>query len=155
MFEPMQVILAKTTLTALQVHIGKSGLAIGDSVYLRLMDDGQIGVIAKLTHYRLGLFPYKAQTLVGLIPPIDRASLLPHMSGAETMRVRIVTLTPEHLAPDRRAELAVSVWGVMRFVRAPTASRPAVKTAPPPEPAPPEPPAAIPPPPPFRKASAG
>ena len=161
MNEPLQVILAKTSLTSLQLHIGKSGLSIDDPADLRLMEDGQIGVLATLTRYRFGIFPYKANALVGLIPPQDRDYLLPHMANIDSMRVRIVTLTPEHLSVDHRPELAISVWGIMRFVRAPTAPRtqvkatptPAAQEAPPPEAAV-EPPGAIPPPPPFRKASA-
>ena len=154
MHEPLQIILAKSTLTALQLHVGKSGLSIGDSAGLSLRDDGQIGVLATLTRYRLGLLPYRSQVLIGLIPLHDRAQLLPHMANADSMRVRVVALTPEHLAPDHRAEIAISVWGIMRFVPAPSGARPPTQPAPP-DAKPAEAKPGIPPPPPFRKISAG
>lgn len=135
MNEPLQTILAKTTLSEVFVHIGRAGLSIGDAAELALLDNGQIGVFAEVRRRWLGLWPRQVLTLIGLIAPQDSAALTPFLRRGTPLRVRVVALTPEHLAsgkPDSatRTEISLSVWGSV-----PVVPRPASAQASAPEPA--------------------
>lgn len=124
MNEPLQVILAKTTLAELYVHIGRAGLSMGDPAELAMMENGRIGVYALMRRRWLGLWPHQVQGLVGLLDARDSAVLAPFLRKETALRVRIVALTPEHLAGNamsgaRGTEISLSVWGAIPVVPRP------------------------------------
>lgn len=109
MRDPLQTILPMTRLVELRVHVARTGLSIGDTATAVMMTDGRIGIFASVQRYRLGLIPHRPQRLLGLLTPAAEGLIAPALAAGEPFRVRIVGLTPEHLAPE--PEIHVSVWG--------------------------------------------
>ena len=109
MHDPMQPILPMTRLVGLQVHVARTGLSIGDTATAALLPEGMVGIFAAVQRYRLGLIPYRPLRLLGLLAPAAAGLIAPALVAGETFRIRIVGLTPEHLAPE--PEVHVSIWG--------------------------------------------
>lgn len=111
MQEMMQPLIHKAPLQELRVHIGKSGLCIGDQAELFLHDDGQIGVVAILRRNWFGLFTQNKRAKLGTLGPAAVKAIARNLANEGRLRVRIVGLTPEHLTEAGVAEVYVSVWG--------------------------------------------
>lgn len=104
-------LIRKAELIRLQVNVTRAGLSIGDVAELRLIDADQIAVFAEIRSYWLGLIPHRGWRMLGLLGPAASAMILPSLHHGDHLRVRIVGLTPEHLASSGVAEVHVSVWG--------------------------------------------
>lgn len=105
-----QPIIRKVQVLDLAIHVQKSGLCLGDPLQLVAMTDGQIGVYTLQRRALLGLLARKPR-YVGHLGPSASRIVAPLLSGAEDLRVRVVGLTPEHLASSAGPEVHVSVWG--------------------------------------------
>lgn len=111
MQDVMLPLIRKAELVQLSVNVAKAGLSMGDTAEVALMDAEQIGVFGVIRCHWLGLVPYRARRQLGQLGPAAREVLLPSLTHGDHLRVRIVGLTPEHLATNGRPEIHVSVWG--------------------------------------------
>ncbi|MFN4170220.1 MAG: hypothetical protein ACK4GW_00575 [Pseudorhodobacter sp.] len=109
----LQPILHKTPLIGLCRGINRSGLSIGDTAKLLPTAEGGIEVAAQMRR-RFLLVSRRQLCVIGQLGPAATRLVAPLLARSETLRVRIVGITPEHLAPDGRAEVHVSVWGHIR-----------------------------------------
>lgn len=104
-------ILGKARLHEVRVHVGRSGLCLNDPALLRMTPEGRLEVMARMRHRWLGLVPRWRWQVLGELGPRACALLAPWLEEAEPLRLRIVGLTPEHIAAP---EVFVSVWGEQR-----------------------------------------
>jgi hypothetical protein len=109
-------LLPKAPVSNLQVHVGRSGLAMGDTAQLLRLEDGSIGISAKVSVLVLGLIPWRSLRLIGQLTPEAEAVVGPSLDHGDELRVRIVGLNPEHLAGSRPPEVYISVWGDPRHL---------------------------------------
>lgn len=124
MLQNVQPILAKTRLHDLAVHVARSRLCLNDPVEIEAEGDGRLAVSGRLHRPILGIIPRRRQTVIGHIGPRAAELLAPLIEAGTPLRLRIVGLTPEHIAPP---EVYVSVWGAIRpsFTAPPPLGRPA------------------------------
>ncbi|MES2433093.1 MAG: hypothetical protein V4586_04635 [Pseudomonadota bacterium] len=106
----LQVLIHKAPVQDLQLHIGKSGLCIGDAAELQLQTDGKIAIHAQAKRPLLGLLPRRTLRHLGFLGPAATAVMTEPLRHRDHLRVRIVGLTPEHLSPSGAAEVYISVW---------------------------------------------
>ncbi|MDB5658540.1 MAG: hypothetical protein JWS10_1155 [Cypionkella sp.] len=106
----LQVLIHKAPVQELQLHIGKSGLCIGDAAELQLQTDGKIAIYAQAKRPFLGLLTRRALRHLGQLGPAATAVMTEPLRHRDHLRVRIVGLTPEHLSPSGAAEVYISVW---------------------------------------------
>lgn len=104
-------ILGKARLHEVRVHVGRSGLCLNDPALLRVTPEGRLEVMARMRRRWLGLVPRWRWQVLGELGPRACALLAPWLEEAEPLRLRIVGLTPEHIAAP---EVFVSVWGEQR-----------------------------------------
>jgi hypothetical protein len=94
----------------LQLTLRSSGLSIGDKASLALDPDGRVAIYAVAR--KRGLFLMRrAEVMLGHLGPTASRILARSLEKGDPLRVRIVAMTPEHLATDNRPDLHVSVWG--------------------------------------------
>ena len=106
----LQVLIHKAPVQGLLLHIGRSGLCIGDAAELHLQADGRIAIFAQAKRPLLGVLPRRSLRHLGFLGPAATAVMTDPLQHSDHLRVRIVGLTPEHLAPDGAAEVYISVW---------------------------------------------
>ena len=104
MSDSLQPLIHKAPVHGLLVHVGRCGLCIGDPATLHLLEDGQIGIFAQVRRRVLG----RRLSQLGHLGPAGTTLLRPAVQRGQHLRVRIVGLTPEHLAAP---EVHISVWG--------------------------------------------
>ena len=106
-----QPLIHKAQVMDLQVDVTQSGLCLGDAVEALQLEDGSIGVVARVNARLLGLVPMRRRRLIGRLGPRASALVQPEIARGGGPRLRIVGLTPEFLAsPGGNAEVSVSVW---------------------------------------------
>ncbi|MFM7336159.1 MAG: hypothetical protein ACKO2N_20955 [Tabrizicola sp.] len=110
-------LIHKAPVEGLAIHVARTGLAIGDSARLERLSDGRIGVFARLKKPILGLIPHHRDGLVGHLGPVAEEILSPSLAHGDDLRVRIIDLTPEHLANGYPPEVYISVWGDPRHLQ--------------------------------------
>lgn len=109
----IEPIIHKAAVQDLTLKLKTTGLSIGDTAELRMDADNRIAVFAPIL--RRQFFIRRAVLRhVGYLGPNATALLTPMLQRNDHLRVRIVGLTPEHLASDGKAEMYVSVWGTTR-----------------------------------------
>lgn len=106
----IEPIIHKTAVIELQYPLRKAGLSIGDAGELRLGDDGRIAVYAHILKRRF-LIRRRMLALIGYLGAQANPLIGPSLRRGDALRVRLVGLTPEHLASSGRPELHISVWG--------------------------------------------
>lgn len=101
--------------TALLVERAPAWLSLGTALDLKQHQNGSVVALAR----RASRWPFLIGTRVriGTLSETAAGILRPAIHGQTRLRVRIVTLTPAHLAPDRTARIAISVWGDGRALR--------------------------------------
>lgn len=109
----IEAIIHKAAVCDLQTAIRHTGLSIGDAAELHLCDDGSVAVWGKISK-RSFLIRRNVLAHIGFLGPQASKILTPSLRRGDHLRVRVVGLTPEHLAPDGKAEMHVSVWGTIR-----------------------------------------
>ncbi|MBL9048785.1 MAG: hypothetical protein JNK19_01570 [Tabrizicola sp.] len=110
-------LIHKAPVEGLTIHVARTGLAIGDSARLDRLSDGRIGVFARLRKPILGLIPHHREGLVGHLGPVAEEIIAPSLAHGDDLRVRIIDLTPEHLANGYPPEVYISVWGDPRHLQ--------------------------------------
>ena len=123
MIESLHPVLPKTPILGLRVHVGRSGICIGDPATLLLTETGEVVLLAVVKRRYLGLFPYRQKVRLGQLGPVVSRILTPAIRQGSQMRIRIVGLTPEHLCGVEGPEIFVSVWADPLALR-PLPSRP-------------------------------
>jgi hypothetical protein len=126
-------LIHKAPVEGLAIHVARTGLAIGDMAWLDRLSDGRIGVYARLKKPLFGVIPRHREGLVGHLGPVAEEIIAPSLAHGDDLRVRIIDLTPEHLANGYPPEVYISIWGDPRHLQpalasvglppAPTASR--------------------------------
>lgn len=111
MQDNLQPIIHKAPVRQLRLSVAQSGLSIGDKVEMRPLDHGGIGVFATLRRRWLGLFSRRVDTMLGELAESASDVVAPALARGDALRVRIVDLTPEHLARDSTPGLHISIWG--------------------------------------------
>ncbi len=97
------------------MHIARSRLSMGDVVTARLMPDGRVGIWARVRRSVLGL-PLWREAYLGHLGPVAAQVLTPALLEGAALRLRVVMLTPEHLAGSGDPEIHISVWGDPRLL---------------------------------------
>lgn len=95
-------ILGKARLHDLRVHVGRSGLCLNDPAQLRVAADGRIEVMARMRRRLLGVLPRWRWQVLGELGPRATVLLGPWLEEAESLRLRIVGLTP-NISPRQRS----------------------------------------------------
>jgi hypothetical protein len=106
----IEPIIHKAAVIELEISFKDTGLSIGDAAELHLNEEGRIAVYAVVSR-RNFLIRRRRLTRIGYLGPQALPLLLPTLRKGDYLRVRVVGLTPEHLAPDGRAEMSISGWG--------------------------------------------
>ena len=89
---------------------------MGDPAEARLMQDGQVGIWARVRRPVLGIWPSRRDTYLGHLGPVAGQIVTPALLEGAPLRLRIVMLTPEHLAGSGEPEIHVSIWGDPRLL---------------------------------------
>jgi hypothetical protein len=110
-------LIHKAPVEGLAIHVARTGLAIGDSARLDRLSDGRIGVFARLKKPILGVIPHHTEGFVGHLGPVAEEIIAPSLAHGDDLRVRIIDLTPEHLANGYPPEVYISVWGDPRHLQ--------------------------------------
>ncbi len=117
MYDLLQPLIHKAAVHNITVNVARTGLSIGAPAELHMLPDGRVGVFVQVKRWFLGLIPRQVTLLVGLLGPHATALIAPAVDRNELLRVRIVGLTPEHLAAEGAGpEIHVSVWGDPRHI---------------------------------------
>lgn len=106
----IEPIIHKAAVKDLTYPLRNTGLSIGDACELHLGDDGRIAVYVYLLKRRF-LIRRRVQALIGYLGTQANPLLVPALRRGDALRVRLVGLTPEHLATSGKAEMHISVWG--------------------------------------------
>jgi hypothetical protein len=125
----IEPIIHKAAVCDLTMTLRTSGLSINDPAELRLSDDDRVAVYAR-TLKRSFFIRRSVLRHLGYLGASATVLLTPILRRGDHLRVRIVGLTPEHLASDGQAEMHVSVWGTARHFYASKPPAPAAKPAP-------------------------
>jgi hypothetical protein len=111
MREILEPILPQVPVEGISVHIGRSRLSMGDPVSARLAAEGRVDIWARVYRPLFGIIPRWRSTRLGHLGPVAAQILAPALQDGLSLRLRVVMLTPEHLAVGREPEIHVSVWG--------------------------------------------
>lgn len=114
MAERLDPILPQVPVEGIAIHIGRAGLCMGDEAHAALLPDGRVGIFARTRRPFLGLWPMWRDTYLGHFGPVAAQILAPALAEGIPLRLRVVVLTPEHLATLGPPEIFVSVWGDAR-----------------------------------------
>ena len=125
-------LLHKAPVEGLTIHVARTGLSIGDAARLDRLEDGKVGVFARLRRPILGLIRRRREGLIGHLGPMAEEIVAPSLAHGDDLRVRIIDLTPEHLSNGYPPEVYISVWGDPRHLQPILAAM----DLPPPEPPP-------------------
>ena len=117
MHDMLQPLIHKAQVHGLRIHVGRAGLCLGDTAEAVPLDDGTVGVVAQVRAPFLGLFPRQRREVLGRLGPAAARILMPEITEGRPLRLRIVGLTPEHLAGPQGPEVHVSAWGKLREPR--------------------------------------
>ncbi|MCU0828803.1 MAG: hypothetical protein MUE52_15735 [Tabrizicola sp.] len=109
-------LIHKAPVEGLTIHVARAGLSIGDAATLDRLPDGRIGVFAQIRAPILGLIPRQRKALLGHLGPLAEEIVSPSLAHGDALRVRIIDLTPEHLANGYPPEVYISVWGDPRHL---------------------------------------
>lgn len=106
----IEPIIHKAAVTNLQRPLRNAGLSLGDACELHLDADGRIAVYVHILR-RSFLFRRRRLALIGYLAARTTPLIGPALQRGDPLRVRLVGLTPEHLASSGTPEMHISVWG--------------------------------------------
>lgn len=111
MQDNLQPLIHKAAVTGLRINVTRAGLCINDPAELHMLPDGQTGIFAMARQRFLGALRARSLLHLGNLGPTASSLIATALQDGRHLRVRIVGLTPEHLAPEGGAEVWISVWG--------------------------------------------
>ena len=109
-------LIHKVPVEGLLINVARAGLVIGDKAEIDRLPDGRIGVYARVRKPFLGVFPRRRTVLIGHLGPSVEDILSPSLSHGDSLRIRVIDLTPEHLSNGFPPEIYISVWGDPRHL---------------------------------------
>jgi hypothetical protein len=109
-------LIHKAPVEGILVHVARARLSIGDPAAIDRLPDGRIGVYATVRKPILGFIPRRKMVLIGHLGPSLDPILAPSLAHGDALRIRIIDLTPEHLANGNPPEIYISVWGDPRHL---------------------------------------
>lgn len=107
----VELILPQVPVEGIAVHIGRSRLSMGDTVTPKVIAEGKVGLWVRLNRPWAGIIPLQRDTYIGHLGDVASQILYPAVQAGHPLRMRVVVLTPEHLAGAGQPEIHVSVWG--------------------------------------------
>jgi len=110
-------LIHKAPVEGLQIHVARTGLAIGNTAWLDRLTNGRIGVFARLSRPIFGIVPRMRPGLVGHLGPMAEEIVAPSLAHGDALRVRIIDIVPEHLSNGFPPEVYISVWGDPRHLQ--------------------------------------
>lgn len=116
MHDILEPILPQVPVEGISIHIARSRLSMGDPAEARLMPDGLVGIWARVRRPVLGIWPTRRDTYLGHLGPMAAQIVTPALLEGAPLRLRVVMLTPEHLAGLGQPEIHVSIWGDPRLL---------------------------------------
>jgi len=116
MHDILEPILPQVPVEGIAVHIARAGLSMGDPAQARLMPDGRVAIYALVRRRLLGVIPQRKPGLLGYLGPVAAQIVTPALLAGNPLRLRIVQLTPEHLAGAGHPMIEISVWGDPRLL---------------------------------------
>jgi hypothetical protein len=116
MHEMIEPILPQVPVEGIAIHVAKSRLSMGDAAEARLTADGRVGIWARVRKPFLGVLPLRRDAYIGHLGPIAAQILTPALLDGAPLRLRVVMLTPEHLAGAGQPEVHISIWGDPRLL---------------------------------------
>lgn len=116
MHDILEPILPQVPVEGIAVHIARAGLSMGDPAQARLLPDGRVGIFALVRRRFLGLIPRRRTGYLGHLGPVAAQIVTPALLDGTLLRLRIVQLTPEHLAGAGAPEIEISIWGDPRLL---------------------------------------
>lgn len=116
MHDIIEPILPQVPVEGIALHVGRSRLSMGDAVTPRLTPEGLVGLWARVFRPWMGIVPLWREGYIGHLGPMASQILAPALEKGLTLRMRVVMLTPEHLAGSGQPEIHVSVWGDPRLL---------------------------------------
>ena len=116
MHDIMEPILPQVPVEGITLHVGRSGLSMGDAAEARMMPDGRVGIWARVARPFLGLVPRQRAVRLGHLGEVAGQIVTAALEAEAPLRLRLVMLTPEHLAGSGKPEIHVSVWGDPRLL---------------------------------------
>lgn len=108
--ERLSPVIPQVPVEDLAIHVAKSRVGLGNPAFAAMLQDGVVGVYADVWRPRFGLFPRWKRQYIGKLGPTACQILAPALAEGINLRLRIVLLTPEHLATQGQPEIMVSVW---------------------------------------------
>jgi hypothetical protein len=112
----IEPILPQVPVEGIALHVGRSRLSMGDAVVPRLLPEGLVGIWARVWRPWMGIVPMWREGYLGHLGPVASQILAPALENGPSLRMRVVMLTPEHLAGAGLPEIHVSVWGDPRLL---------------------------------------
>ncbi len=116
MYDIIEPILPQVPVEGIALHVGRSRLSMGDAVTPRLLPEGLVGIWARVCRRWMGILPLWHVGYLGHLGPVASQILAPALEKGLALRMRVVMLTPEHLAGSGLPEIHVSVWGDPRLL---------------------------------------
>jgi hypothetical protein len=116
MREMIEPILPQVPVEELAIHVAHSRLSMGDAAEARLTSDGRVGIWARVRKPFLGVPLFRRLAYIGHLGPIPAQILTPALLHDAPLRLRVVMLTPEHLAGAGLPEVHISIWGDPRLL---------------------------------------
>lgn len=107
----MDVLIYKT---ALMVEQCPDWLTLGDAVELRMLEGGEAAAYVLSNERWFHLFGKRRLIRIGTLGEQTASLLRPALARNSHLRVRIVELITSKLSGDKKAHIAVSVWGDSR-----------------------------------------
>ena len=116
MHDITEPILPQVPVEGIVLHVGRSRLSMGDAAEARLLPDGRVGIWAEVRRSWFGLVPRRVVVRLGHLGDVAGQIVASALNSGAPLRLRVVMLTPEHLAGSGRPEIHVSVWGDPRLL---------------------------------------
>lgn len=111
MHDIIEPILPQVPVEGIALHIGRSGLSMGDTVTPKIIAEGKVGLWVRVNRPWAGIIPLQRDTYIGHLGAMASQIIIPALQAGQPLRMRVVMLTPEHLAGAGQPEIHVSVWG--------------------------------------------
>ncbi len=88
MHDILEPILPQVPIEGITLHIGRSGLSMGDAAEARMMADGRVGVWARVKRPVLGIVPRRRDTRLGHLGPVAGQILTSALEEGAPLRLR-------------------------------------------------------------------
>jgi hypothetical protein len=107
----MQIVFKKVEVLNLKADVKKTGLSIGDELFLQFDDARSCHAYFTPKQTWLGKnFINRRHQLLGDLSKDDALHLAKYAKDASKVRVRVVDATPKHISSENRDSVFISIW---------------------------------------------